>query len=241
MIAGNLIHVDPFVLGQQPLCCCGRGITHRVTPVPLLLCCLFPVWLQRLLADAAQPPPPLAAAAPAPLVTAVMFGAPNVGDSEFAAEFDRRVNARNIEYVADIVPQLPCAGHMPICDDGSAAADAAADAADSADGPGSDSESDSESDSADDSSSDIDSDEESSWDDSGSAKRSRGSVSYARLGGRLQLEAMDMPVQQNAWRQLSTYRQVSVQGSVQFAVLMLGGVALWVVRAAAVNHLSCIL
>lgn len=161
-----------------------------------------------------------------------MFGAPNVGDADFAAEFDTRVNARNIEYVADIVPQLPCAGHMPICADGGAAADAAADAADSAaagystqsetNSPGTDSasESESESGSADDSSSDGDadgdSDADSSWDDSGSgAKSSRGSVSYARLGGRLQLEAMDMPVQQNAWRQLSTYRQVCVQGSMQ--------------------------
>lgn len=159
-----------------------------------------------------------------------MFGAPNVGDADFAAEFDTRVNARNIEYVADIVPQLPCAGHMPVCADGGAAAGAAADAADSAaagdntqsqaDGPGSASASESESSSADDSSSDGDgdSDAESSWDDSGSgAKSSRGSVSYARLGGRLQLEAMDMPVQQNAWRQLSTYRQVCAR---EYAVLL---------------------
>jgi hypothetical protein len=183
----------------------------------------------RAAAQSQRPPAAAAAAAAAaPLVTAVMFGAPNVGDAEFAAEFDTRVNARNIEYVADIVPQLPCAGHMPVCvEGGSAAADAAADAADLAtagdnstasdtDGPGSDSASESESGSADDSSSgidsDIDGDAESSWDDSGSAKSSRGSVSYARLGGRLQLEAMDMPVQQNAWRQLSTYRQVSRGG-----------------------------
>jgi hypothetical protein len=138
-----------------------------------------------------------------------MFGAPNVGDAAFATDFNTRINARNIEYVADIVPQLPCAGHMPVCTPGAAAA-AADDAADSASDDGTLSEnSTAGSENENDSGSDTES-EESSWDDTGSDSSKMEFVSYARLGGRLQLEAVDMPVQQDAWRQLSTYRQVSI-------------------------------
>jgi hypothetical protein len=38
------------------------------------------------------------------------------------------------------------------------------------------------------------------------------SVSYAMLGARVQLEATNMPLQQDAWKQLSIYRQVSWGG-----------------------------
>jgi hypothetical protein len=133
-------------------------------------------------------------------VTAVTFGAPNIGDTTFAIDFDRRINTRNIEYVADIVPQLPCAGHMPLCAAGAAAAAAADGTAPAADGGSDNAEGEGGEDG--DAEADADADYESS-------SSSGGSVSYAQLGRRLQLEAVDMPLQQDAWSQLSTYRQVN--------------------------------
>jgi hypothetical protein len=39
-------------------------------------------------------------------VTAVLFGGPNVGDAAFTADYNRRVNTRNVDFFADIVPQV---------------------------------------------------------------------------------------------------------------------------------------
>lgn len=230
--------------------------------LPLLssLCCFsFSHCLQKELAAAQQgtlpattPEAAAAAAQPPPLITAVMFGAPNVGDAPFTADLNTRINARNIEYVADIVPQLPCAGHMPLCSLAPAASaedeegeDADSEQFGSEDGFGGDA--------AADSLSGGDGQGESSWSggleslnvsfysirnklraraytsrhrsnrkarasilgsndmsssDSGSDVGDVDAVSYARLGGQLRLEPLDMPVQQDAWRLLSTYRQV---------------------------------
>jgi hypothetical protein len=41
-------------------------------------------------------------------VTAVLFGGPNVGDAAFTADYNRRVNTRNVDFFADIVPQVNC-------------------------------------------------------------------------------------------------------------------------------------
>ena len=145
-----------------------------------------------------------------PLVTAVTFGAPNVGDTTFATDFDRRINTRNIEYVADIVPQLPCAGHMPLCGAGAAAA-AGGGTAPAADAGGTAPAADAGSDSPEgEGPEDLEGDAEADADyETSSSSSSSGSVSYAQLGRRLQLEAVDMPLQQDAWSQLSTYRQVN--------------------------------
>lgn len=51
----------------------------------------------------------------APRLTAVMFGGPNVGDAAFATYFNRRVNARNVQYKYDIVRQVPCAPQITAC------------------------------------------------------------------------------------------------------------------------------
>lgn len=39
-------------------------------------------------------------------VTAVTFGAPNVGDAAFVSDYNSRVNTRNVQFFADIVPQV---------------------------------------------------------------------------------------------------------------------------------------
>ena len=39
-------------------------------------------------------------------VTVVSFAAPNVGDAEWAANFDRKINARNIVFQGDFVPRV---------------------------------------------------------------------------------------------------------------------------------------
>jgi len=136
------------------------------------------------------------AAAQLPLVTAVMFGAPNVGNAAFAADFNARINGRNVQYIADVVPQLPCAGYMALCSDAAgAAADKDTDALEDYDSEDEGSSSASATGSTNSSSS--------------SSGGSRGFVSYARLGGQLRVEAADMPLQQDAWQQLSRYRQVS--------------------------------
>lgn len=48
---------------------------------------------------------------------ALLFAPPNVGDSAFAASFGRRVNARRIPFLFDIVPQVPCTPTMIDCKD----------------------------------------------------------------------------------------------------------------------------
>jgi hypothetical protein len=50
----------------------------------------------------------LNAARSATQVTVVTFGAPNIGDSAFAGDYNRRVNTRNIQFFADIVTQVSC-------------------------------------------------------------------------------------------------------------------------------------
>lgn len=57
----------------------------------------------------------LNAARSATQVTVVTFGAPNIGDSAFAGDYNRRVNTRNIQFFADIVTQVPCDGSMIQC------------------------------------------------------------------------------------------------------------------------------
>ncbi|KAI8469897.1 MAG: class 3-domain-containing protein [Monoraphidium minutum] len=54
-------------------------------------------------------------AAAGPLVSVAVFGAPNVGDSEFAAHFDANVNARNVNFEYDFVAQMPCAPVTTSC------------------------------------------------------------------------------------------------------------------------------
>lgn len=39
-------------------------------------------------------------------VTAVLFGGPNVGDAAFAADYNSRINTRNVDFVSDVVPQV---------------------------------------------------------------------------------------------------------------------------------------
>lgn len=39
-------------------------------------------------------------------VTAVTFGAPNVGDATFVSDYNSRVNTRNVQFFADIVTQV---------------------------------------------------------------------------------------------------------------------------------------
>jgi hypothetical protein len=201
-----------------------------------------------------------------PTVSAVLFAAPNVGDEAFAADFNTRVNTRNIRcvlggsvsrgacaglmtahhcspnlrvrshnccylprathprrYQSDIVTQAPCAKSMPVCPvsakrkaSGGAAAPAAA-AAMTEDrivemllgGGGG-----------------LDDDEEATIEDAPSSAAGNSSVgtsssqaspawtfvSYAELGGQLVLDASDMPYQQSAWKQLSLYQQVCVEG-----------------------------
>lgn len=79
----------------------------------MLCCCTLPI-AQKYLASSSSP----TAAAPSastPQVTAVLFASPNVGDAAFSADFNSRINARNIAFTADIVPQVPCAGSMVDC------------------------------------------------------------------------------------------------------------------------------
>ncbi len=49
------------------------------------------------------------AAVEAPSLTAIMFGGPNVGDAAFAAHFNNKVNARNVQYKYDIIYQVSIA------------------------------------------------------------------------------------------------------------------------------------
>lgn len=62
-------------------------------------------------------PPELPAHHPsqAPVVDAVLFAAPQVGDDAFVQRFDTVVNARRIGFAGDLVPQVPCASRMPAC------------------------------------------------------------------------------------------------------------------------------
>lgn len=43
-------------------------------------------------------------------VTAVLFGSPNVGDATFTADYNSRVNTRNVNFFADMVPQVRLLG-----------------------------------------------------------------------------------------------------------------------------------
>lgn len=48
-------------------------------------------------------------------MSAVLLGSPNVGDATFSADYNGRVNTRNIAYIHDIVTQVPCVGNMVEC------------------------------------------------------------------------------------------------------------------------------
>lgn len=41
-----------------------------------------------------------------PLVTVVLFAAPNAGNAEFVADYNTRVNTRNVNFVYDLVSQV---------------------------------------------------------------------------------------------------------------------------------------
>lgn len=67
---------------------------------------LLQVYLDRKLAAAGKQPV---------AIGALLFAPPNVGDDTFVTDFNKKVNARRIAYVADIVPQVPCAPRMMAC------------------------------------------------------------------------------------------------------------------------------
>jgi Lipase (class 3) len=48
-------------------------------------------------------------------VDAVLFAPPRVGDDTFVMSFNRDVNARNVAFQYDPVPQIPCSPAMPAC------------------------------------------------------------------------------------------------------------------------------
>lgn len=48
-------------------------------------------------------------------VDTLLIAPPNVGDATFAANFGKRVNARRIPFVSDLVPQIPCSPTMIAC------------------------------------------------------------------------------------------------------------------------------
>lgn len=48
-------------------------------------------------------------------MSAVLLGSPNVGDATFSADYNGRINTRNIAYIHDIVTQVPCVGNMVEC------------------------------------------------------------------------------------------------------------------------------
>lgn len=45
----------------------------------------------------------------------MLFGSPNVGDPTFVADYNSRVNTRNIGFFTDMVTQMPCVGSMVQC------------------------------------------------------------------------------------------------------------------------------
>jgi pimeloyl-ACP methyl ester carboxylesterase len=51
------------------------------------------------------------------VVDAALFAPPRVGDVTFVDSFDAVVNARNIVFQYDLLPQLPCSPAMPACTD----------------------------------------------------------------------------------------------------------------------------
>ena len=48
-------------------------------------------------------------------VDALLYAPPNVGDSAFAASFGKRVNARRLPFLYDLIPQVPCTPTMIGC------------------------------------------------------------------------------------------------------------------------------
>lgn len=48
-------------------------------------------------------------------VDALLFAPPNVGDRAFVNSFGRKVNARRILFLNDVVPQVPCSPTMIAC------------------------------------------------------------------------------------------------------------------------------
>jgi len=48
-------------------------------------------------------------------VSAILFGAPNTGDSVFVEAQRQRVNTRRLTFDNDVVPLIPCASGMPAC------------------------------------------------------------------------------------------------------------------------------
>jgi hypothetical protein len=142
----------------------------------MLHCCTLLVTQKHLVSTTTG-----AAAATIPQVTAVLFAGPNVGDAAFSADFNSRINARNIAFTADIVPQLPCAGSMVDCTASTPAA-----AGDKLTGNFA-----------------------AQGEQLTGNFTVRASLPYDRLGGRLTLTAEDMPHQKDAWTQLSVYTQVS--------------------------------
>ncbi|GAX76022.1 hypothetical protein CEUSTIGMA_g3465.t1 [Chlamydomonas eustigma] len=48
-------------------------------------------------------------------ISAVLIAPPNVGDHSFVASFNRKVNARRVPFLYDVIPQLPCAPENIAC------------------------------------------------------------------------------------------------------------------------------
>lgn len=149
-----------------------------------MLCCFTLLLLQKYLASTATQTA-AAAAASTPHVDAILFASPNVGDAAFSADFNSRINTRNIAFTADIVPQVPCAGSMVDCTASSAAA------------PGDQ----------------LTRNFAAQGEQLTGNFTVRANLPYDRLGGRLTLTAEDMPYQKDAWSQLSVYTQVSGKAS----------------------------
>jgi hypothetical protein len=50
-----------------------------------------------------------------PKISAVMFGGANAGDATFAAYFNKRINARHVQFKYDTIRQVPCQPQITAC------------------------------------------------------------------------------------------------------------------------------